>query len=406
MANVGSDVAATEGLSAGQARPSGVAPRRGGMPRELWAASALSGLASVLAGTAGALLARQVAGSEAVAGLPQAMLVAGAAVTAVGLSLITRRYGRRIALSVGAATAVVGCSAVVVAVLVDSLPGVLAGFALLGSGSAAVMLGRYAAADLAPEASRARAMGSVLVATTAGAVVGANLLAPSTALADRWGMPGLFGPYLVAALGFAVATGALLRGGTWPPVPVVASVAPASGAIAGPGRQGYVGLAVLGVSNLVMVAVMTMAPIHLHHLGAGLGTVGLIVSMHIAGMFAPSLLSGRLSDRYGPLPVAAGAAVTMAASSLLVVAGSGSPPILALALLLGAGWNLGLVAGSVLLTSQAPLGERPRREARVRSPWAPPPRRAAQAPALSWRSTGTRLSPWPAPTWPVSACWL
>ncbi|MBA3310993.1 MAG: MFS transporter, partial [Nocardioidaceae bacterium] len=65
----------------------------------LCAAGALGGLAQSLAGAAGALLARQVGGSDAVAGLPQTLLVAGAAASALALSALTRRRGRRVALS-------------------------------------------------------------------------------------------------------------------------------------------------------------------------------------------------------------------------------------------------------------------------------------------------------------------
>lgn len=191
------------------ARPPG---RQQSPLRVLWAAAALGGLAQSLAGAAGALLAAQVSGSDAVAGLPQAALVAGSAVAALVLSPITARRGRRASLATGVAAALAGCPVVVAAAAGGSLPGVLLGSVLLGAGTTAVMLARYAAADLTAtdDGSRARAMASVLVATTLGAVLGPNLLAPANDLGTRLGLPELTGPYLLAGTAFAAATATLL----------------------------------------------------------------------------------------------------------------------------------------------------------------------------------------------------
>ncbi len=320
----------------------------------LWIASLLGGLAQSLGGAAAALLARDISGSDAVAGLPQAVLVVGSAGAALAISALTRRYGRGRAL---AAALTVATGGSIVVVLVDTLPGLLTGTLLLGAGTAAVMLGRYAAADGAPEEGRARAMATVLAATTVGAVAGPNLLVPADALGRTLGMPGLIGAYVVAAACFAAAAGLLLR---LPVRPPAAEPGPSVGA---PGGTAVPGLTVLALTNLVMVGVMTMAPVHLHHLGVGLGAIGLVVSLHIAGMFAPAPLSGWLVDRWGPAPATALAGAVLVASALLAATTADVPLALGMALvLLGAGWNLGLVAGSTLLTAGVPAGERPRRE--------------------------------------------
>jgi MFS family permease len=323
----------------------------------LWIASLLGGLAQSLGGSAAALLARDLGGSDAVAGLPQAVLVVGSAIAALAMSAFTRRFGRARTLAAGLVVATLGSVIVVLAALAGSLPGLLAGTALLGAGTAAVMLGRYAAADGAPEGARARAMATVLAATTVGAVAGPNLLVPSDALGRALGLPGLSGAYVVAAACFALAAGPLLR------LPVHLPAAEPERAAATPSGAASLGLAVLALSNLVMVGVMTMAPVHLHHLGVGLGVIGLVQSLHIAGMFAPAPLSGWLADRWGPAPTTALAGGVLAASGLLAAVAAGAPAVLGVALvLLGVGWNLGLVAGSTLLTAGVPAGERPRRE--------------------------------------------
>jgi MFS family permease len=323
----------------------------------LWIASLLGGLAQSLGGAAAALLARDLGGSDAVAGLPQAAIVVGSAAAALAMSALTRRYGRGPALAAGLWVATLGSVVVVLGALAGSLPGLLAGTVLLGAGTAAVMLGRYAAADTAPVGARGRAMATVLVATTVGAVAGPNLLVPSDALGRALGLPGLGGAYVVAAACFAVAACLLLRLPAHPP-----AGGPEPG-IEAPGRTAVLGLVVLGLSNLVMVAVMTMAPVHLHHLGVGMGAIGLVVSLHIAGMFGPAPLSGWLADRWGPAPTAALAGAVLAVSALLAAVTAGAPVALGVALvLLGVGWNLGLVAGSALLTTGVPAAERPRRE--------------------------------------------
>lgn len=330
--------------------------------RALCAASVLGGLAQSLAGAAGSLLARRVSHSDAVAGLPQTMLVLGNAGAALGSSRLTRRFGRGPALAAGAATAVVGCGVVTVASGLASVAMILAGSVLLGAGNASVMLSRYAAADLGAEAGRARAMASVLVATTIGAVAGPNLLAPASRLAAGLGIRPLAGPYVVASAGFAAAMWVLAVGlraggpaGRMPAVSARRRVPV--------GRQQLAGLGVLAVANLVMVSVMTMAPLQLRQTGSGLGAIGLVVSLHVAGMFAPSPLSGWLTGRIGRGPAATAAGALLVAASSLAAVGAGDTIVLAIAMvLLGIGWNLSLIAGSTLLTADVPAAQRPRRE--------------------------------------------
>jgi len=219
------------------------------------------------------------------------------------------------------------------------------------------------AADLGPAAARGRAMGLVLAATTVGAVAGPNLLAPAGTLADVLGWPVLSGPYVLAGAAFAVAgcTLALTPAG----LTRVASFQTRPTTSMGRGAwssSGVVGVGVLSLANLVMVAVMTMAPLQLQHMGAGLAAIGFVVSVHVAGMFAPSPISGWLTDRIGA-PLTAGlAAITMALACGLAAAAGGTSALAWAMVLLGVGWNLALLAGSALLTADVGPLERPRRE--------------------------------------------
>lgn len=335
--------------------------------RQLWSARVLGGVGQSLAGSAGALLAGRLGGSDTAAGLPQAALVLGSAVSALALSWLTRRAGRRRALAVGAMTAAAGAGLVAAAGLA-SVAMVLAGSVLLGAGATSVSLGRYAAADLATEGGRARAMATVLAATTVGAVAGPNLLASTDDWGRAAGLPDLAGPYLGAGIMFAGAAATLFHGHVQRPStarsPVAGGAAEADTAAPRSKwtRRGLAGLVVLSAANLVMVAVMTMAPVQLHHVGSGLAVIGLVVSVHIAGMYAPSPVSGWLTDRLGAPVTATIGALTLASGCVAAVLAGSDLGLGAAMLLLGTGWNLALLSGSALLTSDIEIVHRPARE--------------------------------------------
>ncbi|HVX42557.1 MAG TPA: MFS transporter [Mycobacteriales bacterium] len=322
--------------------------------RRLWSASALGGLAQSLAGSAGSLIAGHITGSDRLAGLPQGMLVIGAGAAAPLISGLASRTGRRTALASGTAAAGAGCLVLLAGAVASALSLILLGSVLLGAGNTAVMLSRYAAADLVPDAVRPRAMASILSATTVGAVIGPNLLGPTGWFADRIGLPGLAGSYLTGMIGYLSATAILAagqRGTPRRPVPREATdLGPAVPA-----------LLVLALANLVMVANMTMTPPQLHHHGLGLTGIGVVISLHIAAMFAPAPVSGRIIQRYGPIRSSAAAGCVLLLACALGVLGANSLPGMTVAVaVLGAGWNLGMLAGSALLI-EAP-GDRFRRE--------------------------------------------
>jgi MFS family permease len=114
------------------------------------------------------------------------------------------------------------------------------------------------------------------------------------------------------------------------------------------------------ITQVVMVAIMTMTPIHMRDHGHGLSATGLVIAVHVAGMFLPSPLTGFLVDRVGriPLVIASGATLPLA-GIVAALAPTDSVAILALALgLLGLGWNFGLVAGTAMITDATPLEHR------------------------------------------------
>ena len=343
--------------------------------RVLTGAQLFSGLGGSGAAAA-ALLALDITGRESLASVPLALLVAGSSAAVVPISALSRRAGRRVGLAVALGIAALGAGGVVLAGVLASFALLCAASALFGVGNTAVMLARYAAADLSTPSQRGRAIGRVVFATTFGGVAGPNLLAPAGSVAIALGLPELTGLFLVSVVAFALAglvLWALLRPDPLqiavavdpdamvqddrsdpPPVPLRRLLAPSAA---------VTGLATVVTANFVMVAVMAMAPVHMVGEGHSLQLVGLVVSLHVAGMFAPSPLTGRLTDRFGPLPVTAVAAVVLVAAGVLSAASGHDAMGFAVGLfLLGVGWNAGLIAGSTLLASAVPIAQRPRIE--------------------------------------------
>ena len=134
------------------------------------------------------LLAKEVSGSEAQAGLAQTFQVLGAAITAYLLARLMEARGRRVGLVAGYLLGSLGAALAVLAAVVESMPLLLLGAGLLGATTAANNSSRYAATDLATEATRARALSIVVWATTIGAVAGPNLSGPAGNLAEALGI--------------------------------------------------------------------------------------------------------------------------------------------------------------------------------------------------------------------------
>jgi MFS family permease len=346
--------------------------------RVLFATQVLGGVGTAIGLSVGALLAAEMVGVAA-SGLAQSAAVVGAALLAVPATRIVRNHGRRPSLAAAYAIAAVGGAIVFAAALAGSVTLLFVGLFLFGGGSAAGYQARYAAMDLAPPDARGRHLSLVVWATTLGAVAGPNLAPVSGSALARWEVPPLAAPFIFSTLLFALAAVVLLV--LLRPDPLV--VARASGAVAaGAPRDGRalglgaalravadlplarLGIASAAIGHVVMVGVMAMTPVHIraagHDAPTTLRIVGVVLSLHIAGMFAFAPLTGWLTDRYGRRPVILGAiGVLLAACAVAGTAGHGSAQLAAGLTLLGLGWSGTMVAGSTLLSETVPTDLRP-----------------------------------------------
>ncbi len=322
--------------------------------------SQMFGGAGLAAGiTVGALLAQQMLGTDALAGLPTAMFTMGSAGAAFIVGRLSQRYGRRIGLASGFMAGGIGAIGVVMAALTNSIILLLASLLIYGAGTATNLQARYAGTDLANKKQRATAISTTMVMTTFGAVAGPNLVGVMGNIALSIGIPKLAGPFLLSAAAFLLA-GLILFIMLRPDPLIVASVietykqkqikkenSMAKASIENK-RGVIVGAVVMILTQIVMVAIMTMTPIHMKHHGHGLHEVGLVIGFHVGAMYLPSLVTGMLVDKVGRMTMSiASGVVLLSAGVVAAVAPSDSLILLVVALvLLGLGWNLGLISGT------------------------------------------------------------
>lgn len=336
----------------------------------LFASVALGSTGHLAAVTVAAIVGQDLLGSAALAGAPGAAVVFGAALGAIALSWVMSRRGRRIGLTTGYSLGILGALIATAAVLLRSFPLLIVGTFAIGFGNSSNNLSRYAAADLVAPARRAVAIGLVVWGSTVGGIVGPWLVPIAGNLAEGAGLPRYAGPFLVPVV--FVGAAALLTFLFLRPDPFAlaheSNVRRSTDAPALPVREILLRPAVLAAivalmaGQATMVLIMTMTPLHLTSHNQGLDTVGLVISGHVAGMFALAPLSGRISQRFGNIhTIFLGTAVLVAASLLAGLAPPDRDDILFVALfLLGWGWNLGFVAGSAMLSAGVELAARAR----------------------------------------------
>jgi len=341
--------------------------------RVLIASQILGGVGSSTGFSLSTLLAKDLTGNAGLAGLTGTFSSLGAACAAVPLSRLMATRGRRHGLVLGYSMAIAGSAVIVVAARLHAYWLLLFGMMLFGWASAVNLQARYAGTDLAPAERRGRALSVVIWAATVGSILGPNLGRPAEGTARVLGLPPLAGAFLwsgVALCGAALVLALMLR-----PDPLLVArelrgedaAAPKrlslrqSFAVIGESPRAVLAIAVVAVSHTVMVSVMSMTPVHMNSDGMSVTVIGLVLSVHITGMYAFSPLVGAAVDRLGRIPVLAAGLTILAVACLVVgIAPMGSRAYMVVGLgLLGIGWSCGVVAGSTLLTESTPDRVRP-----------------------------------------------
>lgn len=333
------------------------------------------GLGSTL--SIGALLAKELSGTAAWSGAAATFSTLGAAVWAIPLARLANAKGRRRALAAGAGLAIAGALLVITAAATRTFPLLLVALFLMGAGSATGLQARFAAVDLPSPNRQGRDLSLVVWATTVGAVVGPNLFGPGELVGKALGLPHLTGPFVFTIIAQALATTVLWFGLRPDPLLIAQQLDAAKNALKPKAslkraiqilrEQPVAGFAVatIALSHMVMVAVMSMTPVHLtdlmaemHH-GPDLVIVGFTISLHIAGMYAFSPIFGMLADQFGRIRVVVLGQLIYVFALGIAGWGSHSIPLVQVGLfLLGLGWSAATVAGSSLLAATLSTNEK------------------------------------------------
>lgn len=337
----------------------------------LFANQSLASAGFIAAATINSILGAQLGGSDYWTGVPSAVYLLGAAFAASAWGYIFERIGRRNSMVGGLLLGVVGNALVLFAIRASSLLVFLFGMLLMGITNAAVVLGRFAAAEVNPPEQRGKAISQVVWGGTFGAVFGPLLVGPMGKFVLALGMDELAGAYLATLVLFVIAAGVVLIGLRPDPREVGREIAalypestphgetrPIREILIQPAALTAVVAMILG--QVVMVGLMVITSRHMNHNQHGLTDISHVIQSHTIGMYAFSVVSGYLADKWGRGQVIlSGAAMLLLACVLAPI----SPDVIPLAValfFLGLGWSFCFVGGSTLLADQLSPAERSR----------------------------------------------
>lgn len=339
--------------------------------------SQIFGGAGLAAGiTVGALLAQQMLGTDAYAGLPAALFTLGSAGAALIVGRLSQRFGRRTGLTAGFFAGGLGAIGVVLAAMINSIFLLFISLFIYGAGTATNLQTRYAGTDLAKKNQRATAISIIMVSTTFGAFAGPNLVDVMGNFALSIGIPALAGPFILSGTAFILAGVVIffmLRPDPFLLIKEMKTYHPDKKVVVEDtsvkvgeadqqnNRRGIaVGAIVMVLTQMIMIAIMTMTPVHMGHHGHGLSAIGLVIGVHIGSMYLPSLITGILVDKIGRTAMAIASGVTLLFAGILAAVAPGDSMLgLVIALsLLGIGWNFGLISGTTQIVDSTEPSQR------------------------------------------------
>ena len=342
------------------------------MIRTLSAAQVLNGVGTSGTVAAGSLLVASISKSESLAGLAQTTTVLGAAIMALPLAKLTQNGGRRLSLMSGYSIGVIGAVLAILGGTHKILFLMLTGAFMVGAASASGYQARFAAIDLATPANRSKNLSLVVWGSTVGAVTGPNLMQPAGDFAHFLHLPRLVGPYFIAGTSLTLATIVIFF--FLKPDPYLTANMSSDGvtqkkhettrAALKHIRQiphALFAITAVGVGHLAMVSIMVMTPVHMSHVDVTLSVIGLVISVHVLGMYAFSPVVGALSDKLGRIRVIQiGVVILLAAATTAGLSPAMNPVQLGIGLfLLGLGWSCTLIAGSTFLSESVSVEMKP-----------------------------------------------
>jgi len=340
----------------------------------LFFAQSLFSAGSIAVATVNSIMGAEL-GGKPWAGVPSAVFLLGSALAASVWGVLMDIIGRRNGIALGLVLGVAGSGMVILAINQNLLILMLIGMALLGFAQAAMLLGRFAAAEVNPPLKRGAAISNVVLGGAVGAIVGPLLVGPMGMFALRIGMDELAGAYIAGLVLFGIASVIISFGLRPDPRDLGKQVAALYPDSAPEGKARPIGVILrqpaaltavtaMVLGQVVMVAIMGITALHMEDNSHQLSDVSAVISAHTLGMYAFSVLSGRLADKWGRGPVILTGAATLLLACLTAPLSPNVLPLAVSLFLLGLGWNFCFVGGSTLLADQLSPAERARTQGR------------------------------------------
>ncbi len=335
----------------------------------LFIAQSLGSAAFISTATINTIVGTQLSGNPSLAGVPSAVFQVGVAFASIGIGLLMDRVGRRWGLGIGYAAGVFGGIVSVMGIVAQSFLIFLVGLVLFGIARAAMQMSRFTAAEVHPPAHRGRAISYVVLGGTVGSVFGPFFVGPSGKWAVQAGYDELVGPFVIGLIVFALCTVVILTFLRPDPREVAQEVDRLYPDVVseGTGRSlkqilstPAVGVAITVTvfGQVVMVMLMGITSLYMKEHDHQLDAISLVFSAHTLGMFAFSIVSGWLVDRWGRTPV------ILTGSGILLLSCAMAPlspdvfPLSVALFLLGLGWNFTYVGGGAMLADELSPAER------------------------------------------------
>jgi len=295
-----------------------------------------------------ALIGVALASNPSYATIPVAMIFLFGMGGAMPASLLMKRIGRRLGFIIGLTFSIAGATLCGWAVMQQGFLLFCTGIALIGIGNAFASFYRFAAADVADENYRSRAISYVLAGSVVAAFIGPNMANITKDAIDGALFSGsyfaLAGVYLCSMIAM-----------TFLKVPEIAAES-----VKGRGRplrtiasnpKFIIALSSAIVGYGVMNLLMTATPLAMEHRGMHFGQTALVIQWHIFAMFAPSFFTGHLVRKFGVVNVIFAGLLALLVSVLTTfVFGDSFWAFCAELVLLGLGWNFTFLGGTTLLT--------------------------------------------------------
>lgn len=323
----------------------------------LVAAQAILGAQMPMIFVVGGLAGQSLASNICFATLPISLIVLGSMLSATPISHLMQRYGRRTGFVIGACAGAIGGAIGAYGLYTASFPIFLLGSLITGTYMSAQGFYRFAAADTASDAFRAKAISYVMAGGLLSAVIGPQLV---KATSQAMVIPFL-GTYLaVIALNIAGAFLFLLLDIPKPPVPALD--APHGRTRMELLKTPRIAVAVIcaTVSYALMNLVMTSTPLAVVGCGFDAGNAADVVTAHVLAMYIPSFFTGHLIARFGVEKIVATGLVILAGAGAVALNGVQLENFFVALILLGIGWNFGFIGATTMLAGAHAPHERGR----------------------------------------------